>query len=136
MDVQPFGWNGSSWIAKKTANVFKTVTFTTTGGTVWTPATGKKFRLLGFSLGLAGNTIQAVAGVNTVTFTDGGVAMPIAVPLYIPAASLNVLGVAYTRSGALDDGIVSAAANNVLAISYPNALTAGALTVFVYGIEE
>src|SRR5690348_2833412 len=45
-------YNGATWDRLRAPNTFKTVALTaaTTETTIWTPASGKKFRLMGFIL--------------------------------------------------------------------------------------
>src|SRR6267142_3948583 len=58
-------WNGASWERQRAVNVFKNVNalVITSESTVWTPTSGKKFRLMGMCL-----TQGVVTG--TVTLKD------------------------------------------------------------------
>lgn len=86
--------------------------------TIWTPAAGKKFRLMGFVL------TQGTATGN-VTLKDNTAGTTI---LIIPATTLG-----QPLSMALGNGILSAAANNVLTATGVSTET---ISGFVYGTEE
>ncbi len=104
-----------------TANVFKTVSATviTNETTVWTPASGKKFRLLGWYLA------QGVAtGAITLRDNTGGSTIVI-----IPQHTVGV-GIDFRLPG---NGYLSAAANNVLTAQGVSTET---ITGFFFGTEE
>lgn len=117
--------NGVSWSPVPIANVFKNLPAqAVTAGTpvsLWTPATGKKFRVLGYALSLS------VAG--SVILKDGatgpGATELLRTPL-MPAGN----GQSSPRLGL---GIVSAALNNQLWI---DATATGTVSGYVFGIEE
>ena len=123
----------------RTPSIFKSAVATASGNTaVWTPTTGKKFRLLRFMLVLTDEAAQAVAGDITVKFQDATTDIGISLPVYVPAAAIgSPIGEAWT-SGWIDlgNGIVSAAANNVLNINLSAALTGGTFGVLTAGTEE
>ena len=87
-----------------------------------------------FRSDLTGDAIAAAAGDLDVVFYDGPTAMPIAETAYVPAA---ISGTAWS-SGWIDlaNGILSAAADNVLSINLSFALTGGTARVSVCGTEE
>lgn len=116
-----FKFNGSTWDRERTPNVFKTLSAVviTSETTIWTPAGGKKFRLMGFCLA------QGVA-TGAVTLKDNTAGSTI---LIIPP---NTIGV-YMISPPMGNGILSAAANNVLTATGASTET---LTGFVFGTEE
>lgn len=90
--------------------------------TIWTPTTGKKFRLMGYnltSLGAAGNVVLKD---NT-----AGASLPIVLPFGAVGANLNS---SYPGMG---NGIVSAAANNVLTATGAASQT---LSGYLIGTEE
>lgn len=123
-----------------TPAVFKSASATATGNTaVWTPTTGKKFRLLRFSIELTANAIQTVAGVITVSFQDATTGIGISKDVYVPTVIIgSAIGVGY-ESGWIslgDLGILSAAANNVLNVNLTTALTGGNVRVNTAGTEE
>jgi hypothetical protein len=114
-------FNGSTWDRTRNPNVFKSLSavVVTTETTIWTPTSGKKFRLMGFCLA------QGVA-TGAVTLKDNTAGTTI---LVIPQ---NTVGVAVC-SPVLGNGILSAAANNVLTATGASTET---LTGFVFGTEE
>src|SRR5262245_12815875 len=59
-----YGFNGTTWDRMRVANVFKSVALAagTTETTIWTPQSGKKFRLMGFCL--------TAGAATTLTFKD------------------------------------------------------------------
>jgi hypothetical protein len=101
-------------------NVFKSFSALaiTSEATVWTPTTGKKFRLMGFVI-----TQNTLTGDITVKDGSGGStiltipATPVGQPLAVP----------------LGQGILSAAANNLLRVIGASTET---ISGFVYGTEE
>lgn len=117
--IGPWLFNGASWDRQRTPNVYKTVAaVAVTAGTpvtIWTPAAGKKFRLMGFHLGTT-----VAAGI---------------ILLDNAAEVLRVLasaGVSF-MSPELDNGYLSTAANNPLKV---NVTVTGNVSGFVYGTEE
>lgn len=130
-------WNGAAYDRMRVANVFKTATVTATGSTaVWTPATGKKFRLMGYSMAITGNAIQATAGNLEAVLLDAAAAVGIGSSIFVPAVSLNVLGLVSLNPIALGNGYLSAAANNALNVNLSTALTGGEIRINVWGTEE
>jgi hypothetical protein len=113
-------FNGATFDRPRTPNVFKTLSAVviTSETAIWTPASGKKFRLMGFMLA------QGVA-TGAVTFKDNTAGTTI---LIMPQHTVGVGMVVY-----LGNGILSAAANNVLTATGVSTET---LTGFVFGTEE
>jgi hypothetical protein len=114
------GYNGINWDRVRVANVFKPVSLGagTAETTIWTPAAGKKFRLMGFVLttDVASTlTFKDNTGGTTIFTSRGGVNTPV---VLTPANS---------------NGILSAAANNVLTVTRG---TSAALDGTLYGCEE
>jgi len=116
-------YNGASMDRLRTATTFKPVSVSITAGTpqtVWTPASGKKFRLLGWALsGSAGGTV--------IFYDNTGSATMIA---RAPKAATNGLNNSPPNMG---NGYISLAANNVLQIDSDATST---FTGFVFGMEE
>lgn len=102
-------------VAKTRANASITAA---SPATIWTPTTGKKFRLRGLSLSMS------VAGQIIVKDATTEVARS-------PQLAAN--GVWTLGAGDLGDGILSAAANNVLAIDVSATASVGGM---VWGTEE
>ena len=117
-----FGFNGSSLDRIRIPAIYKPVAAAAiTAGTpvaVWTPASGKKFRLMGCDLSLS------VAG--SILFEDGSGTVIYRSPS-LPA------GTSWTMSPAVVNGILSAAANNAL---YLDVTATGTVNGTVFGTEE
>lgn len=113
-------YNGASWDRQRTPVIFKPLAAVsmTAEITIWTPAAGKKFRLMGYCLE------SGTLGGN-VTLKDNTAGTTI---LIVPFGAAN--GVINDSFG---NGILSAAANNVL-----TAIGAATQTLsgYVYGTEE
>lgn len=116
-----YGVNGSTWDRIRLPNVFKSLSsvLITSETTIWTPAGGKKFRLMGFVL-----TQGVVTGAVTLKDNTAGSTI-----LIIPP---NTVGV-FMLSPRMGNGILSAAANNVLTAT---GVATETLTGFVFGTEE
>lgn len=109
--------DGSLMLAPNVFKIINTVTITT-AQTLWTPTAGKKFRLMGYHLGLAvaaGNVLLKDGAGGTII----GV-VPLGLALGGPAISLG-------------NGILSAVANNVLEVIGPATAVLGGI---VWGREE
>ncbi|MGH9452365.1 MAG: hypothetical protein ACRD2O_00165 [Terriglobia bacterium] len=109
-----------SSVLARTPNIFKTIAaVAVTAGTpvaIWTPAAGKKFRLMGFMLSLT------VAG--SVILDDSATE--------IIRTPLMAAGVGQSAPP-MGNGILSAAANNILKADVS---ASGSVSGFVYGTEE
>lgn len=128
-----FGWNGASFDRRRVANVFKTVQVSASGDTIlWTPASGKKFRLMGMSY--------------TNTMANGGAGI-VAVTILIKDGSSTILTFSVATSTAIavaqpplmlsfGNGILSSTANNNLVANMSAAASAGILAINVWGTEE
>lgn len=120
MGVLPFGHNGTTADILRVATTFKVVSLTaaTTETTIWTPTTGKKFRLMGF--------ILTVGAASTLTFKDNTAGTTIAV-------ARGTTDVPIITPGTWGNGLLSAAANNVLTVTRGTSAT---LDGVVFGTEE
>jgi len=97
---------------------------------LWTPAAGKKFRLLGFSVIIRVDTTTAAGSL--ITLLDG--ATPIDNVCWIAA---TVTTQPNRWSAPLPgNGYLSTAAGNVLYVNCSAALTAGGIYINVWGCEE
>lgn len=116
-----FYYGGGLFERERGAKIFKTIAAVAvtagTPATIWTPANGKKFRLTGFMVSLS------VAG--SVIFKDAGAEF-IRTPLMAAG-----IGIASPES--MDNGFLSAVANNVLGADVS---ATGSVSGFVYGTEE
>lgn len=113
-------FNGLTWDRVRTPNVFKPLAAVSVAAeiTIWTPTSGKKFRLMGFSL-----STGVVAGNITLKDNTAGTTI-----FVIPAAIANTPIVVN-----LGNGILSAAANNVLTATGSATET---LSGTIWGTEE
>lgn len=123
--------------AVRTQNIFKTITATASGDTaVWTPTTGKKFRLMAYSIELTAEATLGGAADLDITFKDAASVVGIAASFYIPALAVTSIGFVGTGWRTLGNGILSAAINQVLNVNLSAAITAGKLRINVAGTEE
>lgn len=135
--VFPAGYNGSQWDRLRVPTVFKTATATASGDTaLWTPAAGKKFRLMRYRIEVTNDAATSGGADIDVVLRDATTATAAAMSLYVPAVSGTALGAASTGWVDLGNGILSAANNNVLNINLSAALTAGKVRVVACGTEE
>jgi len=126
------GFNGSTWDRIRVANVFKNVVATAAGNTaVWTPTSGKKFRLMGYTISVSG--IMAATGVQALQFRDGATTV-------IDRRAATVTATTPTGDSQLaadfGQGQLSALANNVLNVNLGTAMTGGGVYVNAWGTEE
>lgn len=141
--VVPLAYTGAVSAVIRMPAIFKTasVAATVTGNSaVWTPAAGKKFRLMCFQITAQGLAATAT-GVVTVSFQDNVTGITIGTyDIDVPAIAGVVSGVSNISCGWIDlgNGFLSAAANNVLNfnISAAGAGTVGTYRINVCGTEE
>jgi hypothetical protein len=130
--------NGVGIFNLRTPSVFKTVAAAAAGNTaLWTPAVGKKFRLMRYRVTVTDNATQAVAGVLTVNLLDAAGNIAQTDDVFVPAVALVNSGALY-NGGQIDlgNGILSAVANNVLNVNLSAALVTGNVRVIACGTEE
>jgi hypothetical protein len=130
-------FNGATWDRMRTPAIFKQASTAATGSTaLWTPAAGKKFRIMRYRVQMTARALAAVAADLTINLLDAAANLGLATITSVPAAGLTA-GDDYD-SGWIDlgNGILSAAANNVLNINLSFALTGGLVNVNVCGTEE
>jgi hypothetical protein len=112
--------------------------FTASGNTVlWTPASGKSFRLQRYLVEVTQNASQTAGGVLTISFQDGTSPLPIAHDVYVPSTALKVF-TPYS-SGWIDlgsNGLLSSAPGNVLNVNLSAGLNAGNVRVIACGVEQ
>jgi hypothetical protein len=121
MGVADYAYNGSNWSAPRVVSVFKNIAaVAVTSGTpvlVWTPTSGKKFRLMGFMVS------SSVAG--SVIFKDTTATEILRTPLMAAGVGQS--------SPTMGNGILSGTANNGL---YIDVTATGSVSGFVFGTEE
>jgi hypothetical protein len=132
-----YALNGASWDRVRTTDGKSHVAAPTASGNtaVWTPASGKKFRLMWLHVQLGGDATLGSAGALIVNIADS------ATNLF--GWETQVSNAAVTGQVYIDEwialpgnGILSAAANNVLNCNLSSSLTAGAVRVTAGGTEE
>ncbi len=137
-DTLKFSSN-SAFEALSYADVFKTVSgqVTTTGKLdIWTPTSGKKFRVKAVYVDVVVDTVLAAtgtAGVYLQVFDDTTAILDVAAFTNTAAA-----GTAKSRMLDLRQGIVSAAADKVLKIGFSASIATGKvnLSVVAIGTEQ
>ena len=123
-------------------DTFKTVQASALGTTaLWTPTSGKKFRLMKLQVQLTSNATIASAAVLTVSLLDGAADVGITHDFYVGQTALTA-ATALFISGEdgnwvdLGNGILSATINNVLNVNLSVALASGKIRITACGIEE
>jgi hypothetical protein len=131
-------YNGTNWDRIRIPNTFKTATATASGDTaVWTPAGGKKFRLMRYQIQVTADAAQASGGDIDIILRDASTGLAASFSVYVPGTAGTTFGnTASTGWIDLGNGILSAAANNVLNVNLGAALTAGKIRVVACGTEE
>lgn len=134
----PSFYNGSNWDRQRTPNIFKTATGTVSGNTaIWTPTSGKKFRIMRVMLEVTANVSITSGGLLEITLQDATTPTNIAaLSLYAPSAAATNAGVIRTPWVELQNGYLSSAANNVLNMNLSAALVTGEARCVVCGTEE
>lgn len=131
-------YNGSTSDSLRTPTTFKTVTATSSGNNaVWTPTSGKKFRLMGYAIYAPDDVQAGSAGDIDVTFQDGSTPIGLGFTFWAPD-NTSTSNRHNDSSGAvqLGNGYLSSAANNVLNMNLSAAITLGKIRVTVWGTEE
>jgi hypothetical protein len=119
--------------------VFTTATTAVSGNTaVWTPASGKKFRIMRYRIELSAFATATGGPLDIdVLLRDGAsTVIPIAHTVSTPATATNAFGSWSTGWVDLGNGYLSTTANNVLNINPSVALAQGKFRVQVAGTEE
>jgi hypothetical protein len=113
-------YNGSTWNRLRTPNIYKDLDSVAIGSiaTVWTPGSGKKFRLMGGSI--------SVSSACSVLFEDNAGGTTI---IRTPKLMADI---PYTFD--LGNGVLSGAANRVLKATA--SVSPAVITGHLYGIEE
>lgn len=130
---------GGGYENYRTPNTFKSGTATSGTLALWTPAAGKRFRLMGYAISVGQNASAASGGANfAIAFNDQAASIGIVPAFYLPPTAVTTVpgqcpAIVVNLAG---NGYLSAAVNNVLNI-VPNAtLSTGLLSVMVWGTEE
>jgi len=124
----------ATWDRQRNVTTFKTlIDNTANNATVWTPAGGKKYRVMGGIISLSKDA--ACAGSFQVGLTDsaGGQWLVIQISHAALVATGQVMVVPFQIPG---NGYLSPTAGNLLQATCSGALTAGSMGVTVWGTEE
>ena len=124
-------------------NVFKTVQASASGDTaLWSPASGKSFRLMRFLVEVPPNCILSARGVLTIKLRDGTTDLNLTFDVWLgqtaPVEGASTIPATLFSSGWVDlgNGILSAAPNNALNVNLSTALAGGNVRVTACGIEQ
>jgi len=118
----------------RTPNTIKQNICTTVAATaVWTPTAGKKFRVMGGTIIPAAG--MGAAGVEKISLLDSATDIGLNFQTYLPIAA-SIQHQPQITFDLKPNGYLSAAANNVLNVTLTTAITAGAISVTVWGTEE
>jgi hypothetical protein len=133
-----YGFNGSNWDRLRTPNIFRQGVRATSGNNAfWTPAAGKKFRLMGYFITMTAEAAAASAADMIISLTDAGALIGVSHSVYVPALSPTTSGGGFsTGFVSLGNGILSAVANNALFLNITVTLTAGTVSAVAIGTEE
>jgi hypothetical protein len=116
---------------------FKSVQATASGNTaLWTPASGKKVRIVAFKIIVTGNSTQAVAGVLTFGLQDNTTDIGLSHDVFVPSIAITSQFDYDSGWITLGNGRLSGVANNVLNINLSAALLTGDCRVICMGDEE
>lgn len=117
-------------------NIFKYIDPSASGTTdLWTPASGKKFRLMAYSVETASNI--SLNATLSVSLLDGAAAIGAGSLVWAPLLAVAT-GSGKTDTGwrFLGNGYLSTTANNKLRANLSGAVAAGSVRVNVMGREE
>jgi hypothetical protein len=127
-----YSFNGATWDRTRGANVFKSVVVSAAGDTtIWTPAAGKKVRLMGLSISASGTAAALVANLLKIQDAAAG-----------PNLWQGFIAVATTVTGDTQiyvdfgQGQLLSAINHVLNANLATAFATGGAAVNAWGTEE
>lgn len=140
LGVGMVAFNGQSSTRARVADTFKSITASTTGTNtvIWTPTTGKKFRLLAYRIDLTQNASKTATGTMVVGLQDATTGFGISHTVFVPTTAGTTMGSGWT-TGWVDLGPLgklSSTANNALGINLSATLNSGVFSVMVAGTEE
>lgn len=131
-------YNGVTWERARTSKVFRSASATDLGpSAVWTPSTGKKFRLMKCLILVTSDAATAGGARVTIDLLDNATSFGVKVDVYCPAVAGTAFGNGFS-TGWIDigNGRLSIAANNVLNVNLSAALSSGVVRVIAAGCEE
>jgi hypothetical protein len=134
--------DGTNLQGQRTPSIFKTAQASAAGDTaLWTPAAGKKFRLMRFKLQVPANCTLAARAIETIKLRDATTDLNLTFDVWLGQTALVVdtnpwPAILETPWLDLGNGILSATANNVLNVNLATALSNGNVRVTACGTEE
>lgn len=129
----------AGWDRLRTPTIHKASGLVTAAGStaVWTPQSGKKFRLMAYFITVLNVSLMAAAGIEVLDLLDSATSLNQNHQLGLPAAAGAAGPPLYAQLvWFAGNGFLSAAANNVLNLSVGTALTGGGVLVDAWGTEE
>jgi len=124
---------GANLEAVRTPTIFRTASITVTGPTtIWTPAAGNKFRLMGGVITFGGPTLAAAA-YEIIRFYDLATQMAIDFLAWVPQVAVDMHSIAFDLK---PNGYLSIAADNAFRVGLTDNLAAGIIRITVWGTEE
>jgi hypothetical protein len=124
----------------RTPSKIKNVYANAAGNTLlWTPAAGKRFRILACRVTVTANAAITSGGILDIRLYDGSAtSIGLSHSLYCPATSVTTTPGAAYDSGWMDlrNGYLSTTIDNSLNVNLSQALTAGGVQTIVIGTEE
>lgn len=133
-------YDGTKSDRARTLSKIKNIYANSLGNTaLWTPAAGKRFRILGCRVSATANIAAASGGVLDVRLYDGpSTSIGLSHSLYCPATAVTTTPGSAYDSGWMDlrNGYLSTAVDTVLNVNLSVALTAGGIQTIVVGTEE
>jgi hypothetical protein len=128
----------STFFSSRIPNVFKTAAVASSGdNSVWTPTSGKKFRLMGYQMSATANITTAGGAVITAKIRDSSTDIGLNWQFYAPSTAVTTVAGGFTTGWVWlgDGGYLSTAANNIAKVNL-SAATTGSVTVNMIGTEE
>jgi hypothetical protein len=128
----------STFFAGRIPNVFKTAAVASSGdNSVWTPTSGKKFRLMGYQMSATTNITTSGGAVITAKIRDNATDIGLNWQFYAPSAAVTTVAGGFTTGWVWlgDSGYLSSAANQIAKVNL-SAATTGSITVNMIGTEE
>lgn len=123
---------------RRNISIFKTITATSSVGTnLWQPAAGKKFRLMRYMIQATSDVATSGGADVDVVLKDSTTGLAASFSFYAPAtAGTTASNGASSGWVDLGNGMVSAAADNILVVGLSATLTSGKVRVIACGTEE
>lgn len=123
----------------RTPTVFKSGA-AQSNASLWTPAAGKLFRLLGFTITIS-NDAASATNDNAIGLTDGVAGVVIAsFTIFVPTSAIATPAPGAVTIASVNwdscNGRLSTVVNNPLRLTFAGALTAGFITCNTWGTEE